>query len=403
VVDVEESVGPELAAVRAARERRDALRHRIMPLVLVGIIAVVLLSARSHPRIGLHGESLALTIALVGLIAGFTGVRQTLLMGRRPSRVSWLWLGLLVASSLTMLWLQPSGPGVYGLLVCTVAVSIRVVPSRIVVIMLLVGCLIALMAIEVTHGHLEHLTRAQAIGNLISVAVLFVVAFMVGRSRLRDDQLEESMLRLEQARASQLRAAALGERQRLAREMHDVLAHSLSGLVMQLEGVRLMAVTNPSDDRLVGAVDRAHQLAKNGLDEARQAIGMLRDDDLPGPAELTGAFEADTGVPCRFTVCGSPRDLPSPVRLALYRVAQEALTNIRKHAHPDRVDIRLEYLPDEVLLSVDDVGSAGAPSAAVPGGGYGLTGMRERAELLGGTLTAGPTAAGFVVSLRVPA
>jgi signal transduction histidine kinase len=387
---VEEGTGPELAAVRVARERRDSLRHRIMPLVMIGVVGVVFLSARSRPKIGLHGESLVLTIAFVGLIAGFVGVRQTLLTGRRRSSlVSWLWLGLLVASSITMLCLQPSGPGVYGLLVCMLAVSTRVIPGRIVVILPLAGCLIVLVA-----------TGPR---NLVSVLVLFVVAFVVGRSRLRDEQLEESMLRLEQARAAQLRAAALGERQRLAREMHDVLAHSLSGLVMQLEGVRLMTVTNPSDDRLVGSIDRAHQLAKNGLDEARQAIGMLRDDDLPGPAELTGAFEADTGVPCRFTVCGSPRDLPSPVRLALYRVAQEALTNIRKHAHPDRVDIRMQYLPGEVLLSVDDIGSVDVPGAAVPGGGYGLTGMRERAELLGGTLTAGPTATGFEVSLRVPA
>jgi signal transduction histidine kinase len=132
---------------------------------------------------------------------------------------------------------------------------------------------------------------------------------------------------------------------------------------------------------------------------------MLRDDELPGPdrlAALAAAFEADTGVPCRFTASGPPRELDSAVRLALYRVTQEALTNVRKHAHPDRVEVRLEYLPDEVSLAVEDSARNLVDLPALNEGGYGLTGMRERAELLGGTLAAAPTGTGFVVLLRVP-
>ena len=108
---------------------------------------------------------------------------------------------------------------------------------------------------------------------------------------------------MEETRDAELRAAALAERQRLAREMHDVLAHSLSGLVVQLEGARLLALSDPTDGRLAATIDRAHQLARSGLDEARQAIGMLRDDELPGPdklAALARSFEADSGVPCRY-------------------------------------------------------------------------------------------------------
>jgi signal transduction histidine kinase len=183
-------------------------------------------------------------------------------------------------------------------------------------------------------------------------------------------------------------------------------------------------VSNPGDERLAGTIDRAHELARSGLDEARRAIGMLRDDDLPGPdrlAALTAAFEADIGVPARFTASGSPRELASAVRLALYRVTQEALTNVRKHARPARVNVRLTYLPEEVSLTVEDFGlppeggpgpgghgGAGRPptrgvtGGASPGGKYGLTGMRERAALLGGTLDAGPTDTGFLVQLRVP-
>ena len=144
---------------------------------------------------------------------------------------------------------------------------------------------------------------------------------------------------------------------------------------------------------------------------------------MPGPdrlAALTAAFQADTGVPARFTASGTPRELASAVRLALYRVTQEALTNVRKHARPERVEIRLDYLPDEVVLTAEDYGfppeggpggygGAGSPpvrgvtGGPSPGGKYGLTGMRERAELLGGTLDAAPTGTGFRVLLRVPA
>jgi signal transduction histidine kinase len=180
---------------------------------------------------------------------------------------------------------------------------------------------------------------------------------------------------------------------------------SLSGLLLQLEGARLLAVSNPGDERLAGTIDRAHELARSGLDEARRAIGMLRDDELPGPdrlAALTGSFQADTGVPARFTSSGSPRELASAVRLALYRVTQEALTNVRKHARPTRVEVTLEYLADEITLTIEDFSPVPAPpSATHQGGGYGLTGMRERAELLGGTLDAGPTDTGFLVKLRV--
>jgi signal transduction histidine kinase len=221
------------------------------------------------------------------------------------------------------------------------------------------------------------------------------------------------MAQMEETRDAELRAAALSERQRLAREMHDVLAHSLSGLVVQLEGARMLALSDPADGRLAATIDRAHQLARSGLEEARRAIGVLRDDELPGPdklAALAGLFQADTGLPCRYTETGL--QIPAPaaelrpaVKLALYRVTQEALTNIRKHAHPEQVEVRLEYLRGEVNLVVEDFAAADDKPGpnGFTGGGYGLTGMRERAELLGGTLTAGPTGHGFRVDLRIPA
>ena len=166
-----------------------------------------------------------------------------------------------------------------------------------------------------------------------------------------------------------------------------------------------MAERGEAGPKLADAIDRAHQLAKTGLEEARRAIGMLRDDALPGPqrmAELAAEFEGDTGVACTFAVTGAERELGSDGRLTLYRVAQEGLTNIRKHACPDRVEVRLAYETAGARLTIEDFQAGKRRPPPGGGTGYGLTGMRERAELLGGTLTAGPTTQGFRVELWVP-
>jgi signal transduction histidine kinase len=187
--------------------------------------------------------------------------------------------------------------------------------------------------------------------------------------------------------------------------MHDVLAHSLSGLVLNLEGARLLADRTGADPQIADAIERARRLAKAGLEEARRAIAMLRDEALPGPERLqslASEFEGDSGVACTLSVSGDGRDLESDSRLALYRVAQEALTNIRKHAQADRVELRLAYEPSGTRLTIEDFEVLAEHPPPGDGSGYGLTGMRERAELMGGTLTAGSTEGGFRVELWVP-
>ena len=154
-------------------------------------------------------------------------------------------------------------------------------------------------------------------------------------------------------------------------------------------------------------IERAHQLGKSGLEEARRAIGMLRDDELPGPESLAGLaaqFQEISGVPCQFTVSGQAYELPSEAGLAVYRVAQEALTNITKHACPERVEVHLGYEPRGTRLTVENFAvRQEMPGETSGGSGYGLSGMRERAELLGGELTTATTRGGFRVELRVPA
>jgi signal transduction histidine kinase len=168
----------------------------------------------------------------------------------------------------------------------------------------------------------------------------------------------------------------------------------------------LLATQRQADPDLTDAVERAHHLAKAGLEEARRAIGLLRDDELPGPEglpALVSSFARDTGTPCKLEVDGPERELSSEARLTLYRVAQEALTNVRKHAAPTQVELHLSYEIDGTRLTVEDFGEKDCSVVDRVDKGYGLTGMRERAKLLGGELTAARTDCGFRVDLWVPA
>ncbi len=188
--------------------------------------------------------------------------------------------------------------------------------------------------------------------------------------------------------------------------MHDVLAHSLSGLVLNLESARLLAERGGADPQVGDAIDRAHRLAKTGLEEARRAIGMLREDALPGPerlAELAAEFEGDTGVACTVAVIGDARDLGSDGRLTLYRVAQEALTNIRKHACPDRVEVRLAYEPSGTRLDHRGLRRCRRPPRR-PGTGpaTGSPACGSEPNCSAARSPPGPPASGFRVELWVP-
>ncbi|MFF8915527.1 sensor histidine kinase [Streptomyces sp. NPDC015032] len=206
------------------------------------------------------------------------------------------------------------------------------------------------------------------------------------------------------ARAAEAETAALDERARIAREIHDVLAHSLSAQLVHLEAARLLIEREPPGefrDRVLERVVAARSMAREGLAETRQALSALRGEVSPVEDFLRQLVAAE---PAEVSVEGEQRTLTAEASQTVRRVAQEALTNVRKHAPGARVLVRLEYLPDEVALEVKDSGGRRPENElAVSGSGYGLLGMRERAELMGGTLEAGPGEEGFVVSLRVPA
>ncbi|MFF1740429.1 sensor histidine kinase [Streptomyces mirabilis] len=201
------------------------------------------------------------------------------------------------------------------------------------------------------------------------------------------------------ARVAEAESAALAERARIAREIHDVLAHSLSAQMVHLEAARLLIERDGDREQILERVVAARGMAREGLAETRQALSALRGEMSPVEDFLSELVATADGAD--ITVAGERQPLPAEASQAVRRVAQEALTNVRKHAPGAKVHMRLEYGEHEVTLGVRDSGGPpGELSGA--GAGYGLLGMRERAELLGGSLEAGPDEEGFVVTLRVP-
>jgi signal transduction histidine kinase len=385
-----------LAGLRQARVQQEAARRWLRRLVPVLLIIVAVTAIRSHPGPGLAGHSLGVTAALAGFALGIAGVFATF---RWPGGTEIAFAVILVASSAGLMWAQPSGPGSVGVFLGVLSLAARL-PGR-VAVPLSAAAFTALSVIAAIIG------RGPGVALLAVIGGLAGMSFLASRLGKANEQAERLLIELEHSRAAEARAAGLAERQRLAREMHDVLAHSLSGLMLQLEGARMLAADHTTSPQLAEVIDRAHHLGKTGLQEARRAIGMLRGDDLPGPerlVELAGQFSEDRGIPCRLLVSGEERKLGSEARLAVYRVAQEALTNITKHADPDRVELHLAYQPLTTRLTVEDFAAANGTRQDADGdGGYGLTGMRERAELLGGTLNTAMTPGGFRVELDLPA
>ncbi|MFI7103924.1 sensor histidine kinase [Streptomyces sp. NPDC050161] len=207
------------------------------------------------------------------------------------------------------------------------------------------------------------------------------------------------------ARKAEAETAALAERGRIAREIHDVLAHSLSAQLVHLEAARLLIhrSTDLEADReqILERVVACRGMAREGLDGTREALSALRGEMVPVEDFLRDLTAAEGA---QLAVAGERRTLSPEAGLAVRRVAQEALTNVRKHAPGARVTALLEYEESSVILEVRNSRGRGKPGElASSGSGYGLLGMRERAELLGGTLESGPVKEGFVVRLQVPA
>jgi signal transduction histidine kinase len=220
--------------------------------------------------------------------------------------------------------------------------------------------------------------------------------------------LEERAARAETEREERARLAVLDERARMAREMHDVVAHSLAVIVSQAQGGLAVAGTDPG--RAARALGTIAEAGRQALNDMRGLLGVLRSDPAPWdpqptlrelPQLLDGVRRS--GLTVRYIETGAAHELARAAELALYRLVQEALTNTIKHAGPHaHVEVRLDWTGDEVEVTVSDDGQV----AAAPAGGtagHGLVGMRERVAVVGGSITAAPgPSGGFVVRARLP-
>jgi signal transduction histidine kinase len=220
--------------------------------------------------------------------------------------------------------------------------------------------------------------------------------------------LEERAARLEAERHAEAKIAAAAERARIARELHDIVAHHVSVMVVQADGAGYVLHSDPG--RAASALAAVSATGRQALTELRRLLGVLRSDGeqaalapVPGLGELRELLEQSraAGLEVSYTLTGVPRELPDGAELAAYRVVQESLTNTRKHAGLAATSaVTLQYEPDGLVVAVTDDGMA-VPTGEP--GGHGLAGMRERVAVYGGTVTAGPLpGGGFGVRAWLP-
>ena len=245
---------------------------------------------------------------------------------------------------------------------------------------------------------------------LVLLAALVVTMFLGGAAKAQAEHMAEMMkVRAERAVAKQEqeRRQASEERLRMARELHDVLGHHLSLINVQA-GVGLHLMDNrPEQAR--EALTAIKTASSEALREVRAVLGVLRPEEEAAPRQPALGLDrldeltADAGLPVTTTTSGERRPLPAEVDRAAYRIVQEALTNVRKHAAPEMTaEVTVDYAPAELRLSIRNDGAV-ASGTAPEGGGSGITGMRARAETLGGSLHAGPLpAGGFLVTALLP-
>ncbi|EGX56941.1 two-component system sensor kinase [Streptomyces zinciresistens K42] len=266
--------------------------------------------------------------------------------------------------------------------------------------------------------------EADVLGNIaltVFMAVPFALAWVLGDSvrtrRAYYGQLEERATRLEKEREAQAKVAVAAERARIARELHDVVAHNVSVMVVQADGAAYVLDSAP--DQAKKALETISSTGRQALAEMRRLLGVLRTGEHQESGEYVPQPDVEqiddliqqcrtSGLPVDFKVEGTPRPLPSGVELTAYRIVQEALTNTRKHGGPKAgASVRLVYFDDGLGLLVEDDGK-GAPhelyeDGGADGSGHGLIGMRERVGMVGGTLDAGPRpGGGFRISALLP-
>jgi signal transduction histidine kinase len=362
-------------------------RAPVADLLLAGALVVLGVAGLAAPWAGNHDRSPEVAGAVLVVLAALpVAVRR-----------AWPLASLLVIAGSTAVYLVRGYP--YGLILAALAVAVYTAASRLAMPRALLAGTLALAPLAV-HGLLPG--GGSVPGAIASAAAWVVVPFAVGwivrtarESAARD-------------RTLQAQRFAYEERLRIAQEVHDVVGHGLAAITMQAEIALHVLPKQPQQAE--AALTAISRTGKEALDELRATLAVVRSGEAGGELapqpELARLDEfvarmAGAGLAVTVKVTGAPRRLPAAVDLAAYRIVQEALTNVLRHAGSPTAAVRLDHRPDRLLVEVTDEGR-GAPSAAERPG-HGIPGMRERAVALGGDLTAGPRpGGGFQVCARLP-
>ncbi|MFF3255527.1 sensor histidine kinase [Actinacidiphila glaucinigra] len=357
----------------------------------------------------LHAQSRAAAVPLALALSTVVALRR-----RMPEKM--LLLGILVGVLQLVLDVQ-ANPGDFAMLVIiyTVAANGARWASRIA----FAGGLVASTISTLRWPNETEGQWADAV-SAVFLAVPFLLAWVIGDSlrtrRAYYAELEERAARLQREREAQSKAAVAAERARIARELHDVVAHNVSVMVVQADGAAY--VLDASPEQAKQALETISTTGRQALTEMRRLLGVLRAGDdgggeyvpQPGVDQLTDLIEQvrGAGLPVAFEVEGESRPLASGVELTAYRIVQEALTNTRKHGGPEaHATVRLTFGDGDLSLLIEDDGR-GAQQELYEGGGedgqgQGLIGMRERVGMVSGTLDAGPRpGGGFRISAVLP-
>jgi signal transduction histidine kinase len=342
-------------------------------------------------------------------------------------------LGAVAALVVTLVVMGATLGGSFLAVLCA-AYSAAVYGSRRLVIVVVAGAVAALLFVGIPQalGHGGAVQRAVPVPTILAAAGAALFGLLIrNQFSARNSQLAVMAERAEWAaeqRAQEARRATLAERLRIARELHDIVAHHVSVIVIQAQGAQRTVARDP--DRSRQAMADVERTARTALEEMRRLLGLLRPADTNGADEPGGAdgvaaedaagrqplqgladiealvtSMAAAGLRVTLRTAGEPRPVPEDVGLTGYRIVQEALTNVLKHAGPAQAHVLLEY-GDQLEITVTDDGrgaAAGLPGTEPPGAGRGTTGMRERVSMLGGQLTTGPQpGGGFRVHAAIP-
>jgi signal transduction histidine kinase len=389
--------------------RLAAHRFTQAQLVAIDVVTVVLITVLFEFLRPGHSPTLSGTAWDTASWVAYV-VASVVVLFRR--RLPYATLAIVLSVAVLALFLRRGGPAtlyVVMALYSVVAVSSR--RASLVIVSLSAG---AILAATVVGG--GDMVVELVIGNVAVVLVGWLAAENTRAGRVYAAQQAERAAEKAAAataeRAEQVRRALADERAQIARELHDIMAHAMSVIAVRSGVARMVIDTDPGQAR--EALTIIETTTRRSLREMRLLVSMLRDGEdhdaelspPPGLGDLDRlvADTAAAGVAVDVDIDGIVRALSPAADLSAYRIVQEALTNVVRHAGPTHARVRISYRPAEVNIEVIDDGPGGQapPPASRPGSGHGLIGMRERAALFGGQLTAGPDTAGFRVKASIP-